>query len=215
MQITLKIRDRVGSETPDEELPAGIRLRIVNRSGRNNLGIVLFEQDDVITNSVAWTVINDLDINRSRSVIYASEYRIGYQKVETFSETISCVPGQRIIGNEDFTMTLSGSSPSSNIIQIVSQVYTVARITGLLYNNGRLFMKSNMLGTDEFDMFQLSGGISIGVKDTTNIIEGDTFNPLSILNPTNLNLSGISSADIIITGGNPYTFTLANIVTIV
>jgi hypothetical protein len=208
MQTTLRIRSNA---VIPEQFPAGIKLRIINRSGRN-LNIVLFENNEVTESAVAWTVLNNLQINSSRTIVYESEYRIGYQKLDTLSETIACVAGQRVIGNEDLTIKLDGSSYSPNIIQMLSEV-TDADITALLYNNGRLLMSSNLLNYDEFGAFVLSGRVSIGIFfDTDLITQGNIMDYNNIAQHDYFNLTEILSADIVITGEFQFGFALENIV---
>lgn len=216
-QIIMRLKLRIHAELIVEPEIPGIRLRVINNSSNNDLNVLLFQKNqavDFATSAVAWTVLSNLDISQNRTVIFGSELRMGYKKIDTLSETIVCTPGQQIIANEDFTMGYNGSSDNVNEIEIISNVFTLAAITGRLHRSNRLLMQSDLLDNGSIGYFGIRPTLWIGV--VTGVNQGDIIGEeiLTQIN-TELSLLGIASADIVISGGTeatPYNFTLQNIV---
>jgi hypothetical protein len=211
MTTTLRIHD---SLEPEIE---GIKFRVINNSANDNLNVLIFQKNQAESfdgNAIAWTVINNLDINRHETITYGNALKMGYKKINTLSQTIVCTPGQQIIANEDFTVGLNGSASHVNEIEIISNVFTLAAITGRLYRTDRLLMQTPLLDNGVIGYFGVRPTLWIGVIDGINqgdVIGGDV---LEIVN-TEISLLGIAGADIVITGGSgetPYSFSLANIV---
>ena len=216
-QVIMRLKLRIHAELIVEPEIPGIRLRVINNSSNNDLNVIIFQKNEVAdfeTSAIAWTVLSNLDINKNKTVIFGSELRMGYKKIDTLSETIVCTPGQQIIANEDFTMGYNGPSNNVNEIEIISNVFTLAAITGRLYRSNRLLMQSNLLDNGSIGYFRTRPTLWIGVVAGINqgdIIGGEILSQVN----TELGLLGIASADIVITGGsgdNPYNFTLQNIV---
>lgn len=211
MQLSLTILD-----VPDVVI-SGIRLNIINISGQNNLNVVLFQKnlvggfDDPV---VAWTVIDHLNNGRNRNIIFGDTLSIGYKKIDTLSSIIPVTPGQQIIANEDYTVGVNGTAESVNEIEILSNVFTLAAITGRLYRTERLLMQVGPLDNGSTGYFRAGHTLWIGILD--GISQGDIMGSdvLSQFN-TEISLLGISSADVVISGGSegaPFQFTLQNIV---
>jgi hypothetical protein len=99
----------------------------------------------------------------------------------------------------------------------VSNQLPAGSIDANIYKNGALLTAKTAVLPQQHAIFEFKPTIWIGVVEGVN--EGDVLNSaiLSQIN-TELSLTGVASADIVMTGGGPgpnstpFTFTLENIV---
>jgi len=200
-----------------------INLRLVNKSSdANNSQIVIF-QKNVAPNfdelSVAWRVISNL----GRNDYHPFEYPINMEVCAgdswgNYTPHLTSNPG------ESFHMILDPSgnvlnrsiSTSPEEVEVKNDLYQGA-ISANIFKDGKLLATKTSVAPGQSVVFEFKPTIFIGV--TPNIVEeGDTLNSaiISSVN-TELDLHGIASADIIMTGGGPgnessFEFNLDNII---
>jgi len=200
-----------------------IALRLINQSADCNNSSVLIFQKNIATNfdeiAVAWQVIENL----GNGWIHPFEYDLGLQ-VGAFDSWGNYVPEQpsgdgqlwtvaRDCSGDQLTATAPASSPAE--VQVLNGLGQGA-ITACMYRSGKLLATKTGVAPGQQAVFLFKPTIWIGV--VSQVEEGDVIDSaiISSVN-TQLNLTGIASADIVMSGGGPgkssrpFTFTLQNV----
>lgn len=199
-----------------------IKLNFINRSNdTKNLSVVIFQKnvanhfDETV---VAWKVIKNCGILDNHPFIYSLNLNVSSSdSYENYSPQLNAFSGQAF----DMQMTRSGvmlqisSKPSTNSTEVeVRNNLDRGAINANCYRDGKLLAVKTGIAPGQKAAFEFQPKIYIGV--VSQIVEGEIMNAamISEIN-TEINLFGITSADIVKTGGGPgessTSFTLENI----
>lgn len=199
-----------------------IKLNFINRSNdTNNNRVVIFQQnmaEDYLP--VAWIVIQ----NCGRLDNHPFKYPIDLQ-VSAGDSYGNYTPRVTAYESQAFDMIMDGSgdilrlstTPASSPYEIeIRNQLNLGAISANCYRDGKLLAVKSGLAPGQKAVFEFQPRIYIGV--VSQIEEGDVMNAaiISQVN-TEINLFGITSADIVMTGGGsgtsatPFNFTLENI----
>jgi hypothetical protein len=189
----------------------------------NNSQIVIF-QKNVATNfgelAVAWQVIENCGLGDNHPFVFPMTMQIGGS--DSYG---NCTPKLDAENGQMFNMALTGSGdtfsylrPTDNLseVQARNDLETGA-INVSIYKAGKLLATKTSIAPQQKATFQFKPSIWIGV--VSEVEEGAVMNSaiMSDVN-TELQLLGLASADIAMTGGGPgpksipFTFTLQNVV---
>jgi hypothetical protein len=200
-----------------------IKLRLVNQSADcNNSQVVIF-QKNVVANfdelAVAWKVIENLGHGWTHPFDFPLGLEVGAS--DSYGNSVPPVDtadGQQWTVIRDCSgdqMKQSGQATSPTEVQVVNGL-TQGAISANIYRNGSLLATKTGVAPQQQAVFQFKPSIFIGV--VSQVEEGELLNS-AIMTTVNqqLNLYGISSADIVMTGGGPgrsatpFTFSLQNV----
>jgi hypothetical protein len=202
-----------------------IKLNFINNSNdANNSEIVIF-QKNVATNfdelAVAWHIIKYCGQGDSHPFVFPMEMEVAGS--DSYGNYTPHLPAQN---GQLFTMSLttsgnrlsaSGSGTSSREIQVLNGLPRGA-INASIYKDGKLLAVKTSVAPQQKAVFQFKPTIWMGV--VSQVIQGQVMNSaiMSCVN-TELSLLGITSADIVMTGGGPgrnsmpFAFSLENVMT--
>jgi hypothetical protein len=200
-----------------------IKLRLVNQSDdHNNSKIVIF-QKNVVANfdelAVAWKVIENLGHGWTHSFDFPLDLQVSAEdSYGNSTPLMDTADGQQwtVIRDESGNqLKQSGQATNPTVVQIVNGL-AQGTISANIYRDGKLLATKTGLAPQQQAVFQFKPSIFIGVM--SQVQEGEVLNS-AIMSTVNqqLELYGISSADIVMTGGGPgrgttpFTFTLQNI----
>ena len=200
-----------------------IALRLINQSADCNNSSVLIFQKIVATNldelAVAWVVIDNL----GAGWIHPFQYELDLQ-VGAADSWGNYVPPQNSADGQLWTVTqncsgdqLQPTGPANSPTEI--QVYNgleQGAITACMYRSGKLLSVKTGVAPGQKALFKFKPTIWIGV--VSQVEQGQVLDAAIVQNVnTQLALTGIASADIIMTGGGPgkssrpFAFTLQNV----
>lgn len=203
----------------------GIQLNFIDQSNdANNSSVVIFQRNEATSfdeQAVAWQVIQ----SGGRGYKHPFKWPLACI-VAARDNWGNCTPGVPAEPGQVFRMVstssgdqLQAAGPASNAqeIQIVNGLPT-GSIDAEVYKDGRLLATRTGVSPQQKAVFQFKPTIWIGV--VSQLAPGQVINSaiISSVN-TELNLLGIASADIVMTGGGrgpnaqPFAFTLQNVVT--
>ena len=201
-----------------------IKLNVINNSNDSYNSEILIFQKNIETNweenCVAWLVIKNLGQGWAHPFNYTEEMSVsaidGFgnhspQKEATYGQQFSVV--ENPAGD---ALQYSGVAVSPNEVEIRNGQYKGA-VDANVYKDGRLLATKTGIAPGQKAVFQFNPTIWIGA--VSQIEQGDVLDPaiLSLIT-TEISLSGLSSADIVMTGGGhgpeatPFAFTMQNIV---
>lgn len=201
-----------------------IKLNFINRSNdTNNSSVVIFQQnvaEDFSELAVAWTVIENCGRLDNHPFNYSLNYQVAASdSYGNYTPQLTAYNGEAF----DMTKTTSGdilqqsSVPATSSTEVeVRNNLGIGAINANCYRDGKLFAIKKNLAPGQKAVFEFQPRLYIGV--VSQVEEGDVMNSaiISQIN-TEINLFGISSADIVMTGGGPgesataFNFTLENI----
>lgn len=201
-----------------------IKLNFINRSNdTNNSSVVIFQQnvaEDFSELAVAWTVIENCGRLDNHPFTYSLNYQVAAgDSYGNYTPQLTAYNGEAF----DMTKTTSGdilqqsSVPATSSTEVeVRNNLGIGAINANCYRDGKLFATKKNLAPGQKAVFEFQPRLYIGV--VSQVEEGDVMNSaiISQIN-TEINLFGISSADIVMTGGGPgesataFNFTLENI----
>ncbi len=201
-----------------------VKLNLINRSNdTNNSEILIFQKNevsDIDELAVAWQVIRNLGQGDNHPFVYPATSTIAASDSwGNYTPQLSAQPGQlfamvRTTSGDQLATKGTGSAPSE--IQCANDLPQGAISVGI-YKSGKLLATKTGIAPGQMAAFEFKPDLYIGVA--SQVVEGDIINSAIISNiNTQLSLLGISSADIVMTGGGagpdatPFEFTLANIV---
>lgn len=199
-----------------------IKLNLVNASADcNNSSIVVFQKNvvpSVQELAVAWLVIENLGIGWS----HPFEYDYGLQVSASDSWGNNVRPKESDNGSlwkvvQDCSgdqLQLAGAASVPTEVQIQNGL-TRGAISANIYRSGTLLATKTGVAPGQMAAFQFNPIIYVGV--VSQVEQGQILDSaiLSSVN-TKLSLSGLASADIVMSGGGPgrnsapFTFTLQN-----
>ena len=201
-----------------------IKLNFINKSNdSNNFKVVIFQKNaasDFDEIAVAWKVIENCGILENHPFTYSLNYNVcSGDSYGNFTPQLNAFNGQAF----DMLPTTSGdmlqisSIPSTNATEVeVRNNLIKGAIDANCYRDGKLLAVKTGLAPGQKAVFEFQPKIYIGV--VSQIEEGEIMNSdiISQIN-SQINLFGITSADIVMTGGGPgesstsFNFTLENI----
>lgn len=202
-----------------------IKLNLINKSNDvNNSSIVIFQQN-VVTNfdelAVAWMVIQNMGHEDHHPFLYTHDYDVSAEdSYGNITPRLSAANGdafEMIRDNSgDVLQVKSDSTCAPEQIEIANNL-ALGDIKTNVYRSGKLLASKTNVSPAEKAVFEFKPSIFLGVA--SQIQEGDVMNSaiISSIN-TELSLLGISSADIVMTGGGSganatsFNFSMENIV---
>ncbi len=201
-----------------------IKLNLINRSHDvNNTEYVIF-QKNVAENFgelvIAWQVIQNLGITDYHPFVYPLEFFVSAgDSFGNFTPQMMAYDGEAydmVRSNSGDVLQLS-STPASAITEVeVRNRLENGGISANIYRNGKLLAAKTNISPAQKAVFEFKPRIFIGA--VSQVVEGQVMSS-AILQQfnTEIDLLGIQSADIVITGGgggpkaSPFEFTLENI----
>lgn len=200
-----------------------INLTLYNHSNESDNAEVVIFQKNVATDfdelAVAWKVIQNLGQSNYHPFTYSLEMEVSANdSYGNYTPHMVAYPGQMFEMVKNKTgdvLQQKGRSTSPKEVQVLNSLETGA-IGASIFRDGRLLAKKVAFAPEQKAVFQFKPTIWIGVA--SQVVEGEVMNSAVISNVnTELSLLGVSSADIIWTGGGPgvtstpYRFTLQNV----
>jgi hypothetical protein len=200
-----------------------IALRLINQSADCNNSSILIFQKNVATNfeeiAVAWQVIENL----GTGWVHPFQYDLDLQ-VSVADSWGNHMPPQDTADGQLWTVTRdcsgdqlkpSGAGTSASEVQVLNGLDRGA-VSACMYRSGKLLATKTGVAPGQKAVFLFKPAIWIGVA--SQIQQGTILDSAIISNiNTQLNLTGIASADIVISGGGPgrnsrpFSFALENV----
>ncbi|WP_422355738.1 hypothetical protein [Roseivirga pacifica] len=199
-----------------------VQLNFINKSNETkNNEIVIFQKNESSPNgpAVAWRVIQNCGIGDHHPFTFSSVFSVSaVDSYGNYTPRLSASMGQAfemVLAKSGDVLRYKGAASSSNEVELENNLSTGA-ISAEIYRDGKLCASQRNLAPSSKAAFQFNSNIYIGAA--AQIVEGQTIDAavMSQIN-TEINLFGISSADIVMTGGGsgaqakPLTFSLENI----
>ena len=201
-----------------------IKLNFINRSNDiNNSEVVIFQKNVAETFdelAVAWRVIQNCGRNDNHPFNYPLQFQVcASDSYGNYSPELTAYEGQSFEMVKDTSGDVLKISPtpavSAQEVEIKNNLSTGA-ISGNIYRDGKLLAVKTNVAPGQKGVFQFKPSIFIGTA--SQIVEGDVMNSAIIQQiNTEINLFGIQSADIVMTGGGSgpgataFSFHLENI----
>lgn len=202
-----------------------VKLNFINNSNDVNNSEVVILQKNIATDfdelTVAWQVIRYCGKGDNHPFILPKTMQIGASdSYGNFTPQLPAHSGQlfhMVMTPSGDLFELVGSSTSPEEVQVRNALGKGA-INVCIYKGGRLLAIKTSIAPQQKAAFAFNPTLWIGVA--SQIDQGQVMNSaiLATIN-TELNLQGIASADIVMTGGGPgadatpFNFSLENIVT--
>lgn len=200
-----------------------IELRLINQSADANNSSILLFQKNVATNydelAVAWQVIDNL----GAGWVHPFRYDLNLQ-VSAADSWGNFVPPQDTADGQLWTVSkdssgdqlkATGPANSAQEVQILNGLIQGA-VAACIYRSGKLLAVKTGIAPGQKAAFVFKPMLWIGVA--SQIEEGDILDSAIITNVNaQLNLTGIASADIVMSGGGPgrnsrpFSFALQNV----
>lgn len=203
---------------------ANIQLRLINHSGDvNNSDYVIFQKNsatDVNVQSVAWIVVKNLGNSDYHPFTYPMEFSVGAK--DSDGNYMPQLPAQN--GNAyEVAMDRSGhvlrASSAQTAIPTEVEVWNnlaLGAVDAQIYRDGKLLAAKVNVPPGSKANFQFLPKIFIGM--VSQVEQGTVMNSnVTVQYLTELDLLGVTSADIIVSGGGagtnatPFKFTLSNV----
>ena len=185
-----------------------IKLNFINRSSDiNNSQVVIF-QKNVATDfgelSVAWKVIQNCGRNDNHPFKYPLQFKVcASDSYGNFTPKLTAYDGQAYEMVQDTSgdvlQVANTPSVSSQEVEVRNNLQT-GSINANIYRDGKLLATKTNIAPGQKADFQFHPRIFIGV--VSQVVEGEEMSSAIIQQVnTELNLFGIQSADIVMTGG--------------
>ncbi len=201
-----------------------IKLNFINQSAdTNNSSIVIFQQnvaEDFGEIAIAWRVIENCGRLDNHPFTYPLDFMVcASDSYGNYTPQLAATNGQAFDMSQDTSgdvLNLSSTPATSpNEVEVRNNLETGA-IDANCYRDGNLLASKTGLAPGQKAVFEFQPTIYIGV--VSQVVEGDVMDSaiISQIN-TQINLFGITSADIVMTGGGPgqsstpFNFSLQNV----
>jgi hypothetical protein len=198
-----------------------IRINFINQSNdQSNSNVIIF-QKNIASNfdeiAIAWQVIKNCGQNWSHEFVYPMSFNVGTSdSYGNLSNLEAAANGQKwdVIrsASGDVLVMDNNSSASPSEVEIMNKLPN-GSINAHIYKGGKLLASKTGVSPQQKAIFQFNPTLWVGV--VPQVEEGETMNSAILSNiNTEISLMGISSADLIMTGGGtgpnamPFTFTL-------
>ncbi len=201
-----------------------IKLNFINRSAdANNSNVVIFQQnvaEDFGELAIAWTVIKNCGRLDNHPFLYPMLFQVSASDSHgNYTPQEDAYDGQAYEmvkdTSGDVLNLMSEPSTSPNEVEVRNNL-SKGSINANIYKDGKLLAAKTNLAPAQKAVFEFHPRIYIGV--VSQIVEGQVMNSAIIQTiNTEINLFGISNADIVMTGGGPgasstaFDFSLQNI----
>lgn len=200
-----------------------INLTLYNHSNETDNAEVVIFQKNVATDydelAVAWKVIKNLGQSNYHPFTYSLEMAVSANdSYGNFTPHMVAYPGQMFQMVKNPTgdvLQQNGKSTSPKEVQVLNGLEAGA-IGASIFRDGRLLAKKTAIAPEQKAVFEFKPTIWIGV--VSQVQEGQVMDSAVLSNiNTEISLLGVSSADIVWTGGGPgitstpYRFTLQNV----
>lgn len=203
-----------------------IQLNFINRSNdASDLRIVIIQKNvatgfDTLT--VAWEVIRHCGQGDNYPFTFPMEMYVGVSSTyghytpllpAEHGQLFACVFGPR---GDEVELSCVGPATSPREVQVQNR-RSKGAINASIYRSGRLLATKTSIAPQQTVRFEFNPTIWIGVVSQVELGEVLNSARLSEIN-TELSLEGITSADIVLTGGGPgsastpFRFSLENVV---
>lgn len=186
-----------------------IKLNFINRSNDvNNSRIVICQKniaESAHEETVAWTVIQNCGPMENHPFTVSATMQVsGCDSYGNYSPQLDANPGDlfaMLLTPSGDTLKPAGTATSLHEIQVSNEL-SVGAVSANIYRDGKLLATKTGIAPSQKAVFEFKPSIYIGV--VSNIEEGEVMNSaiLSDIN-TEISLLGITSADIVMTGGGP------------
>jgi hypothetical protein len=200
-----------------------IQLNLINQSQDvNNSSYVIFQQN-VAENfgelAIAWVTVDNLGIGDNHPFAYPMQFQVGAGDAwGNFTPRFNATNGQvfaMVRTNSGDQLQATGDPASSPTEVEIRNSLPEGGISANIYRNGLLLAQKTNVSPSQKAVFEFKPQIFIGA--VSQIQQGQVMNSaiLQGIN-TELDLLGLTSADIVITGGGggpdatPFVFTLTN-----
>lgn len=204
-------------------MPNVIKLNLINESNdRNNSEVVIF-QKNVATNfdelAIAWKVIENLGSGNHHPFTYTYDMAVAASdSYGNYTPELVASPGTLFSMSKDQSgdvLGVAGRSTSPEEVQVLNALGNGA-INASIFRDGKLLAIKTGIAPQQKAVFKFKPTIFIGVA--SQVTEGEVLDSaiISSVN-TELSLMGVSSADIVMSGGGPgatstpFRFTLRNV----
>ncbi|MGY5777687.1 hypothetical protein [Rhizobium hainanense] len=201
-----------------------IKLNFTNRSGDTNNSSVLIFQQNVAESfgeiAVAWKVIRNCGRLDTHPFNFPLQFQVSAKDSwGNYTPQLTAYDGQAFdmtLDNSGDVLSVSKNSATSpNEVEVRNQLKQGA-ISACIFKDGKLLATKTNMAPGQKAVFQFQPRIYIGV--VSQVTEGQIINSaiISQVN-TEINLFGITSANIVMTGGgpgpnsSPFEFHLENI----
>jgi hypothetical protein len=201
-----------------------IKLNFINRSqDANNSNVVIFQQnvaEDFGELAIAWRVIKNCGRLDNHPFLYPLKFQVcASDSYGNYTPQLTAFDGQAYEMVKDTSgdiLRVAGTpSTSANEVEIRNNL-TQGAINANIFKDGKLLAAKTNMAPGQKAVFEFHPRIYIGV--VSQIEEGEVMNSAIIQQVnTEINLFGITSADIVMTGGGPgpsstaFEFKLENI----
>ena len=185
-----------------------IKLNFVNRSAdTNNSSIVVFQKnmaEDFDETIIAWKVIKNCQPGDNHPFEYSFQTEVSaMDSYGNYTPKLEAYNGQRVEVRDDKSGSVlkaeSQSSTTPNGLQFVNNL-TQGAVSANIYRNGKLLARKGKLAPGQSAESQFQTRLYIGLA--SQVEEGDVLSSAIIAQiPAEVNLLGIESADIVLTGG--------------
>lgn len=201
-----------------------IRLNFINRSNdTNNSDVVIFQKnvaEDFGEIAIAWQVIKNCGRLDNHPFVYPMKFEVcSSDSWGNFTPQFTAYDGQayEMVRDPSGDILRLGAKPATSPIEVELQNNLPAgAINANIFRNGKLLAAKTNLAPGQKAVFEFHPRIYIGV--VSQITEGQVMDSaiIQMIN-TEINLLGIASADVVMTGGgpgttsSPFQFNLENI----
>lgn len=204
-------------------MPNTIKLNFINKSDDtdNSVVVIYGKNESSATNEkpVAWIVIKNCGRGDSHPFVYPMETFIAAaDRYGNYTPQFEASPGDAyalVMANSGHELVSVGNSSDPATIEVRNYLKEGA-IDANVYKDGKLFAKKNNIIPQQKAIFNFRPILFIGAASQAEQGEVLETGLISVLN-TELGLTGIGSADIVMTGGGsgttakPFRFFLENI----
>jgi hypothetical protein len=200
-----------------------IRLNFINQSNDvNNSDVVIFQKNEASgfgETAVAWLVIQNCGRGDNYPFSFPMDSYVSvFDSYGNYTPQLLANPGdafQMISSPSGNMLTYKGAADGPTEIDVINNL-PLGPINANIYKGGKLLGTKTDIVPGQKAAFLFTPTIYLGL--TSDVTEGEVMNSATIatLN-TQISLLGISSADILLTGGGsgtgaqPYQFTLQNV----
>jgi hypothetical protein len=200
-----------------------IKLNFVNNSNdTNNSEILIFQKNEAASFeeiAVAWKVIQNCGRGWSHPFVFATEtYVAASDSWGNMSPLQPAANGQSFSVVQDPSgdvLKLTGNAEAPNQIDVINGLPSAA-ISANIYRSGRLLAAKTGMAPGQKAVFSFQPIIWIGA--VVQVEEGDVISSAIMCQiNTQISLTGVKSADIVMTGGGPgkestvFVFSLENV----
>ncbi|WP_448701309.1 hypothetical protein ACFGVR_04010 [Mucilaginibacter sp. AW1-3] len=200
-----------------------IKLKLINRSNNSDPSVVIFQKNTATYSdepAIAWNVFKNLPQGSNHPFVFPMSIQAAASDSwGNYTPQLNVGIGQLYHVTQSqsgTTLGPAGAATSSKEFQLLNDLKNGA-INAHIYKNGYLLAIKTSMAPGQIAVFSFNPTIWIGVS--YQVVQGQVMDSTTISNiNTELSLSGIASADIVITGGGPgvsslpYTFSLENVV---